>query len=170
MPVLFFATLGRMVTMAMYRAIAMMTGRRFSWSRNILIRNEKKIPPVACHFSNIKMETPEAQRIRTITEVPAAPVKRGRFRRRDEDDDDILVRFFETKVYSSGHVEYTSGRRFFKRRLDLDTHWSDLETMTREYLTYRLLYDLENEGMAIRCAKYDDEELTFHQLVLIKIT
>jgi len=116
------------------------------------------------------METPEAQRIRAITEVPAPPVKRGRFRRRDEDDDDILVRFFETKVYSSGHVEYTSGRRFFKRRLDLDTHWSDLETMTREYLTYRLLYDLENEGMAIRCAKYDDEELTFHQLVLIKIT
>jgi hypothetical protein len=116
------------------------------------------------------MQTPEAQRIRAITEAPAAPVKRGRVRPRRDDDDDIHVHFTETKVYSSGHVEFTSGRRFFKRRLDFDSHWCDLQTMTREYLTYRLLYDLENEGMAIRCAKYDDDELTFHQLVLIKIT
>jgi hypothetical protein len=121
----------------------------------------------------ITMETPEAQRIRAITEVPDAPMRRGRVRRRVDDDDDVHVHFVETKVYRSGHVESTSGRRFFKRRLDFNTHWSDLETMTREYLTYRLLYDLENVGMAIRCAKYDEddeEELTFHQLVLIKIT
>lgn len=115
------------------------------------------------------METPEAQRIRALVEAPAAPLRRRKMRRRDEDDD-IYVHFVETKVYRSGHVESTVGRRVFKRRLDLDNHWHDLETMTREYLTYRLLYDLENTGMAVRRAKYDGEELTFHQLVLIKIT
>ena len=119
--------------------------------------------------NNTTMETPDAQRIRALVEAPAAPLRRRKMRRRDEDDD-IFVHFAETKVYRSGHVESTVGRRFFKRYIDLENQWPDLQTMTREYLTYELLYDLENTGMAIRRTKYDGEELTFHQLVLIKIT
>jgi len=117
------------------------------------------------------METPfeTPNRISAPTEAPEAPLRRVRVRRRD-DDDDILVQFVETKVYYSGHVESTSGRRFFKRHIDTNPNRSDIDTMTREYLTYSLLHDLETEGLAIRSAKYDDEDLTFHQLVLIKIT
>jgi hypothetical protein len=84
-----------------------------------------------------------------------------------DEDEDVHVHFVETKVYRSGHVESTSGRRFFKRGVELAC---DLNAMSQEYLNFRLLYDLENKGMAVRSAKYDDEDLTFHQLVLIKIT
>lgn len=119
------------------------------------------------------METPE--RVRATTEAPVVPLKRRRIRRRGDDDDDhddnILVRFVETKVYSSGHVEYASGRRFFKRRLDLKPDM-DLDAMNSGYLTFRPLYDLENTGAVVRLrsARHGDEGLTYHQLVLIKIT
>jgi len=93
----------------------------------------------------------------------------------DNDDDDlILVHFVETKVYRSGHVEFNSGRRFFKRQGDHDdTHWSDLQTMSREYLNYRLVWDIEHHGFAIRCDEFDEDEdpstVKLHQLTLIKI-
>lgn len=120
------------------------------------------------YFEQIKMETPQCSRIRAPTEAPGAP-SRPRKRRNVEsdEDEDVHVHFVETKVYRSGHVESTSGRRFFKRGVELAC---DLNAMSQEYLNFRLLYDLENKGMAVRSAKYDDEDLTFHQLVLIKIT
>jgi hypothetical protein len=111
--------------------------------------------------------TPQSNRIQTPAEAPGAP-SRPRKRRNAEGDEDVHVHFVETKVYRSGHVESTSGRRFFKRRLELVC---DLDAMSQEYLNYKLLHDLENTGMAVRTAKYDyDDNLTFHQLILIKIT
>lgn len=116
------------------------------------------------------METPEAQRLRPLTDIPDAP-RRSKFRRRLVMDDDayVCVQFAETKVYRSGHVEYTSGRRVFKRHLEVGVY-DDLHTMSLDFLNCELLYDLENVGYALRVAKYDDDDMTFHQLVLIKIT
>jgi hypothetical protein len=117
--------------------------------------------------SKTAMETPQSSRNEIPAETPGAP-SRPRKRRNVLGDEDVHVHFVETKVYRSGHVESTSGRRFFKRRLELVC---DLDAMSQEYLNYKLLHDLENTGMAVRTAKYDyDDNLTFHQLILIKIT
>lgn len=114
------------------------------------------------------METPEAQRIRPRVNAPDAP-RRRKFRC-ILDGDYVCVQFAETKVYRSGHVEYTSGRRVFKRNLRVGIY-DDLDTMSVDFLNCELLYDLENLGHALRVAKYDDDgDMTFHQLVLIKIT
>jgi len=109
--------------------------------------------------------TPENQRIRPCTEAPGAPTRR----RRPIFEEYIHVEFAEIKIYISGHTEYTRGRRVFQRRPDV-RGGDDLSAMSLEYLNYDLLHDLDNSGHAIRASKYDDEAMTFHQLVLIKIT
>lgn len=112
------------------------------------------------------METPEAQRIRPLVEPPNAPVRKVR---RRLFGDYVHVQFAEMKFYVSGHIECNTGRRAFERCPDVDSG-DDFQTLCLDYLHAGLLKDLDETGCVFRAAKYDNRDVLFHQIVLIKIT
>ena len=109
-------------------------------------------------------------------ECPPAPMKRRVRRCVFDDPEHICVRYIETKVYDSGHVENISCQRVYRRRedvLDEDV----LYTATKmSYLGLKSLraLDVNNHAIAVYDRRINNREnsstpdVKFHQIILIK--
>jgi len=110
------------------------------------------------------------------TTPPPAPRKR-RIRCPFDDPEHIQVKYIETKVYDSGHVEHTTSLRIYVRRDDILDDDDILYTATGySYLGGNTLRALETRGHAIsvydrrmHTHKEERPDIKFHQLILIKI-
>lgn len=108
---------------------------------------------------------------------PPAPRKRRVRCPFDDPDDHICVKYIETKVYDSGHVEHITCQRIFRRCEDVVDDEDILYSATQySYLGANALRALDVHGHAIsvydrRIRQYKEErpDIKFHQLILIKI-
>lgn len=103
------------------------------------------------------------------TTPPPAPRKR-RVRCPFDDPEYIHVKYVETKVYITGHVEHTTSERIFARREDIVADDDILYTATGySYLGANPLRALDTRGYAVSVDDRVKNNLRFHQLVLIKL-